>query len=462
MEKMWDHMDLYESAESTAIMGSRFVATEQIEPPVGVVTQCDIAEGVPAIASPRVRVRALVLVRMFSEPIGMLSEHLPADSMDPSNLARAIVRNFGSRLRERFADCGLAWDGQLPTGGLRPRQTPSFLTSRERVLREGPQMTVAVCTRDRPEGLAVLLASLGAQDYQRMRVLVVDNAPSDDRTRQVVLTAARKHLFDIDYVIEPRPGLSWARNRAIDVSNGEVIAWADDGERCDRWWATELARGFVEVPEASAVTGIMVPGELATKSRAWFEDYSGVRRGRGFTRAVFSPATARRQSPLYPLPPFGAGGNMAFRRDALRQIGGFDCALGAGTVTCCGEDTAAPSMVLLAGGTIVYQPSAIVHHYHRRDYDELQCHLQGYGRGLTSFYTSMLMRRAGGTAQLLRLGGQAVRDHFTRRGRQLTEFSDDFPRELLWANRIGLLQGPFMYAVARVHTRRLRCTSRGR
>lgn len=431
-------------------------------PPVGVVTQCDIAEGIPAIASPRVGARALVLVRMFSEPIGILSEHLPADSMDPSNLARAIVRNFGPRLRERFADCGLAWDEQLPTGGLHPRQTPSFLTSRERVLREGPQMTVAVCTRDRPEGLAVLLESLGAQDYQRMRVLVVDNAPSDDRTRQVVLTAARKHLFDIDYVIEPRPGLSWARNRAIDVSDGEVIAWADDDERCDRWWAAELARGFVEVPEASVVTGIMVPGELATKSQGWFEDYSGVRRGRGFVRAVFSPETAHRQSPLYPLPPFGTGGNMAFRRDALKQIGGFDCALGAGTVTCGGEDTAALSTVLLAGGTVVYQPTAIVHHYHRKDYAALRSTLQGYGRGLTSFYASMLVHRPGGTAELLRVGGQAVIDHFSRGGRQFGELSDDFPRELLWANRIGLLQGPFTYAAAQVHTRRLRRAKLGR
>ena len=238
------------------------------------------------------------------------------------------MREFEPRLQERFAECGLAWDGQLPANGLHPPRIPGFLTSRERVLRDGPQMTIAVCTRDPPEGLAVLLESLSAQEYQRIRVLVVDNAPSDDRSRQVVLSA-RKHSLDIDYVIEPRPGLSWARNRAIDASEGEVIAWADDDERCDRWWAAELARGFVEVPEAGAVTGIMIPGELATKSQAWFEEYSGVGRGRGFARAVFSPETARCQSPLYPLPPFGTGGNMAFRRDVLKQIGGFDCALGA-------------------------------------------------------------------------------------------------------------------------------------
>jgi glycosyltransferase involved in cell wall biosynthesis len=381
--------------------------------------------------------------------------------MDSSDLAGAIVRELGPQLRERFAECGLTWDGLLPSDGLHPPRIPRFLASRERVMCDGPQMTIAVCTRDRPKGLALLLESLSVQEYRRIRVLVVDNAPSDDRSHQVVLSA-RKHPLDIDYVIEPRPGLSWARNRAIDASEGEVIAWVDDDERCDRWWTTELARGFVEVPEAGVVTGIMIPGELATKSQAWFEEYSGVGRGRGFTRAVFSPETARRQSPLYPLPPFGTGGNMAFRRDVLKQIGGFDCALGAGTVACGGEDTAALSAVLFTGGTIVYQPTAVVHHYHRKDFGALRSNLQGYGRGLTSFYASMLVHRPGGTPELLRLGGRAVLNHLSRRGRRLSELSDDFPHDLLWANRIGLLQGPFTYAAAQIHARRLRRPAPGR
>ena len=75
---MGGHLDIYENVEPAAIIGSRSVTAEEIAPLVGVVTQCDIAEGIPAIASPRVGMPALVLVRMFSEPIGILSEHLPA------------------------------------------------------------------------------------------------------------------------------------------------------------------------------------------------------------------------------------------------------------------------------------------------------------------------------------------------------------------------------------------------
>ena len=70
----------------------------------------------------------------------------------------------------------------------------------------------------------------------------------------------------------------------------ELQEQPDDDERCDPWWVAELARGFVEVPAAVGVTGIMIPGELVTRSQEWFEEFTGVLRGRGFTRAVFSPS----------------------------------------------------------------------------------------------------------------------------------------------------------------------------
>ncbi len=296
-----------------------------------------------------------------------------------------------------------------------------------------------------------------------MRILVVDNAPTDDHTRKVVLKAAQDHNIEIDYVIEPRPGLSWARNRAIDASDGEVIALVDDDEVCDRWWAAEIARAYVEVPEAGGVSGVIVPGELMTESQVRFDNYSAIYHSRGFTRAVFSPGGARKQSPLYPLPPFGSGGNMSFRREALKQIRGFDNALGAGTVTKGGEDTAALSALQLAGGTVVYQPTAIVHHYHQRStYSSFYHQFQGYGRGLTAYYTSMILRRPSSIVELLRLSGQAVKDQFSHSGSRHKQLGEGFPSDMLRANRIGLLQGPFAYAAARLQVRCLRRAVLGR
>jgi glycosyltransferase involved in cell wall biosynthesis len=425
----------------------------------GVVVECEVSTGISAIAAPIAGTQALVLVRVFGEPIGMLSLTLPEGGLEPDQLATAIVSELEPELRERIVQSGLPWSGKLAIDGLAPPRTPQFVATRERVMRDGPEITVAICTRDRTEHLARLLESLRQQEYKRLRILVVDNAPSDDSTRQLVAQLACE--LPIDYVLEPRPGLSWARNRAIDASRSEVIAWADDDEICDRWWAAELARAFVEVSDADAVTGIVAPGELETQSQAWFEQYSGVRRGRGFSRHVFSPATARRQSPLYPLPPYGAGANMAFRREAIERIGRFDTALGTGTSTMAGEDTAALCALLLAGGTVVYQPTAIVRHRHRRDYASLERVMLGYGRGLSAYYASMIMRHPGCLPELVRLSRQALRDQVSRGGGRLGDL-DGFPAELLRINRKGLLQGAFMYPGARLRARRLAAGIAGR
>jgi GT2 family glycosyltransferase len=369
-------------------------------------------------------------------------------------LAREIAARLGPQLRERVEECGLTWTGELPVDGLTPPRTPAFLAAREIVQREGPSMTVAICTRERPASLEMALGSLVEQRYPRLEVLVVDNAPESDATREVVARFAEKHP-SIRYEVESRPGLSWARNRAAEVAAGEVVAWVDDDVFCDPWWATEMARAFVEVPGADAATGTVVPSELETPSQLMFDQYGSVRRRRGFSRDVFSRATRGAQSPLYPMPPFGIGANMAFRREAVRRIGGFDRALGAGTIARSAEDTAAFTALLLAGGTLVYQPSAIVHHHHRQDEAALEKLLLGHGRGLGAFYTSMLLRRPSSIFELARLAPRALRDQFSSRGARLSKLDEDFPPELLRANRLGLIQGPWAYARARREARRL-------
>jgi hypothetical protein len=202
-----------------------------------------------------------------------------------------------------------------------------------------------------------------------------------------------------------------------------------------------------------------VAAELETAPQMWFEQFGGHSKGRGFNRAVFSPATEHLQSPLFPLPPFGAGGNMVFRASALDRIGGFDAALGAGTLAMGGEDTLAFSLVLRAGGTIVFQPTAFVRHYHRRDIDGLLKQLRGYGTGLTAVYTSLVLRQPLVVFALLRLAPRAVREVLGSRGLRTATMEADFPGELMKQNRRGLLRGPVAYLRARRLERSRRSTS---
>ena len=104
------------------------------------------------------------------------------------------------------------------------------------------------------------------------------------------------------YVREARPGLDWARNRAIAEAAGEMIAFTDDDVEVDPGWIRALVAAFAaRSRRVAAVTGLVVPAELDTEAQVLFERYRGF--GRGFAAGAIAAgrragdgraATARR------------------------------------------------------------------------------------------------------------------------------------------------------------------------
>ncbi|MCW2525970.1 MAG: glycosyl transferase family 2 protein [Pseudonocardiales bacterium] len=402
---------------------------------------------------------AWLVVRIFGEPVGLVAIEFTSDRLSAAVISRAVEEQCGDLVRTRVSACGgdaesvLAGHGAVPTG------EPGFQVDQQRWLADGPELTVVICTRNRCDDLARALDSLQRQTYRRFGILVVDNAPSDDRTAALVARLAGNGGPRIDYTVEPRPGLSWARNHALARVNAPVVVWLDDDEVADENWLVEIAGAFCANPGIVAVSGSVVPAELETQAQLWFEQYGGHTKGRGFDPAEFNGRDAGGQSPIYPLPAFGAGANMAFDVAALRAIGGFDNALGAGTRTLGGEDTLAFSQVLLSGGTVVYRPSALTRHYHRADYDSLARQMAGYGIGLTAYYSSLLRHDWRLFFPLIRLAPKALRDTFGRNGNGLASVPASFPRELLRLKTRGMLKGPFVYVRA---SRQARVLAEGR
>ncbi|GIF15525.1 glycosyltransferase [Actinoplanes teichomyceticus] len=406
-----------------------------------VVLDLELSEPLPRVAATtpdgrRVQ-QAWALVRLFTEPLGSVLVDVPDHGLSPADLAAAVDDELGDVVRPRLGGA------PVPAGGFTPATEPEFLAGRRAVLAGAPDITVVVCTRERPGALARCLDSLLAQQYPGLRILVVDNAPATGATAEVVRSAARRG--PVEYLREPKAGLSFARNAAVAACPGQILAWIDDDEVADPYWLAEVARALAEHPEADVVSGVIVPAELETRAQLWFEQFGGHSKGRGFRPDVFGPHSAHRQSPLYPLPPFGTGANMTFRPGVIERIGGWDTALGAGTPAMGSEDTLAFTQVLLAGGTIVYQPTAVTHHYHRRDLAGLHQQMVGYGTGLTAAYTSLLMSRPGLIWQLLKLAPVAFRDLTGADSLRVATLRADFPRELLGANRRGMIAGPRAY-----------------
>ena len=94
---------------------------------------------------------------------------------------------------------------------------------------------MVVCTRDRPEQIKKCLGRLAGQQYPRYEVVVVDNAPTSDALRKVVEGQAGAGAA-FRYCVEPRPGLSWARNAGIAAATSDIIAFLDDDDEPDEHW----------------------------------------------------------------------------------------------------------------------------------------------------------------------------------------------------------------------------------
>ncbi|MGE0776296.1 MAG: glycosyltransferase family 2 protein, partial [Sphingomonadaceae bacterium] len=86
---------------------------------------------------------------------------------------------------------------------------------------EAAGFTAAICSRDRPEMLRRALTSLMALDPPADEILVIDNAPSDDRT----FTLIRDEFPAVRYVCEHVAGLDFARNRALAESRHSILGF---------------------------------------------------------------------------------------------------------------------------------------------------------------------------------------------------------------------------------------------
>ena len=402
----------------------------------------ELTKPLPRVTYDGRHTRVWVLGRLHTEPVGVCIISLDRGDLTPDQLGALIWPEFREPVTRRFAGAGLPRPSGLTGEGLNadPATWP-FLLRRQATLAAAPFISVIICTRDRPALLQACLECLSRQEYPRFEVVVVDNAPVSDAVRTLV-TAGHGGLT-LRYVAEPRPGLSWARNAGIAASSGEIIAWLDDDEEPDSHWLAGIAGGFAQNYNIGCVTGMVLPARLDTRAQELFEQLGGYCEGRGFSSAIFSRHGP--QSPLYPLPPFGVGANMAFRREAIACIGGFDVALGTGTPTLSGEDTLALTLVLLAGYHIAYEPMALTRHQHRQDLESLGRQLQGYGVGLTAYYAALVRHRPSVLPSLFGLVPSAL-GYLRGVKTAVTTPLLDLPPGLKVRRRRWMLMGPVLYA----------------
>ncbi|MDN3497308.1 glycosyltransferase family 2 protein [Planococcus sp. APC 4015] len=211
-------------------------------------------------------------------------------------------------------------------------------------------VSVVICayTLDRWDQLVLAMASVAHQGPEHETILIVDH------NDELLERAVERWPEAIVLANAGRRGLSAGRNTALDVATGDVVAFLDDDAVAEPGWLETLAAPFWD-PAVVAVGGSAVPIWPGDAPAALPDEL------------LWIVGCSYRGLPLEPLPVRNVMGcSMAFRREPLRAIGGFNPETGrVGKLPIGCEETEAcillrqqdPSRVIL------YMPTATVRHH---------------------------------------------------------------------------------------------------
>jgi glycosyltransferase involved in cell wall biosynthesis len=223
-----------------------------------------------------------------------------------------------------------------------------------------PLVSVVVPARNAEAEIRTCLTSLQHLEYplRRHEVVVVDNG-SADATAQIAVR------YPFRYVREARRGVGHARNAGLEASRGELIAFTDTDCAVSTGWLRELVEPFGG-PAVGGVGGAIVPYPPETSAQR----YAARRMSHSQLRPMSHPAR-----------PFAMTPNVAFRRDALLRVGGFDTRFPGGgweDADLCWRLTRETELEFR------YAPRAVVFHRYRATAREflVQHYSYGYGLGL--------------------------------------------------------------------------------
>ncbi|HSU94353.1 MAG TPA: glycosyltransferase [Gemmatimonadaceae bacterium] len=236
-----------------------------------------------------------------------------------------------------------------------------------------PLLSLIVCTRDRSGRLDAFFEALGRMRARAAwELVIVDNGSTDDTPVRLEALAGSLEA-PVTIVCEPRPGLGRARNVGVAAARGALLAFTDDDCYPAVDYIDSVAHAFAD-RERGFIGGRILLYDA--------QDH---------------PVTIRVDSTAIPIPPCSVvptglvqGANMAFRREVLERIGGFDDALGPGTPFC-NDDVDAVARASAAGFAGSFVPEPVVHHHHgRRDPAEISALWRSYDHGRGAYYAKCI------------------------------------------------------------------------
>lgn len=180
-----------------------------------------------------------------------------------------------------------------------------------------PRISVVIPTYERPERVARLVASLGAQTLPPadFEVVIVDDGSRVDPRPQI---EAVKPAFSLTIERTPNRGAAAARHRGVEIARADVILFLDDDMIPSPALLEEHLRVHATTPRAVVMGALRSSRKV--KSLPLFERFHA-RKLEEFSAQLRATGRDPRGNELY-------SGNLSLRRADYLAVGGFDPALG--------------------------------------------------------------------------------------------------------------------------------------
>jgi glycosyltransferase involved in cell wall biosynthesis len=236
-------------------------------------------------------------------------------------------------------------------------------------------ISLIISTRNRSRQLVRCLDAVRLVHFERAwEFIIVDNG-STDETAAVVQGFIDSNSVATTYVVEPKPGKSNALNTALQIARGDVLVFTDDDCYPAPDFLSAVWSAF-EDPALGYVTGRILLHDP--------ED----------ARMTIKESTTPATFPARSFIPCGevSGANMAFRREVLCRIGGFDPFFGPGSrFQAVAEDLDVAGRASAAGWQGQYRPEIVVRHHHGRKVSDIPRLVKSYGIGIGAYHMKLLL-----------------------------------------------------------------------
>jgi glycosyltransferase involved in cell wall biosynthesis len=238
-------------------------------------------------------------------------------------------------------------------------------------------LSLIICTRNRANQLAQTLERvLLIQSQLNWELIIADNE-STDGTHAVIQEFAKVCNHPVQMIREPGRGVSYARNAAWQAASAEIVTYIDD----DCYPAEDFLDAIFDCFSKDQALGFV-------GGRILLHDPSDRRITiqESMQPLQFAPKAFIRPGVIQ-------GANVAFRRAALVQVGGFDPWFGAGAHFT-GEEAELLARISATGWTGAYDPAPLVYHHHRRKTASEEWHLmRSYDWGRGAYYAKCMLNK---------------------------------------------------------------------